>query len=87
MKKANLRLRLRDWWCAGLLLCALCTSPLPAQAQNLQTQAQQNANWVSASTAAALLEDNIETVHAQLPGLVEGTQPHDNALRRVAYYK
>lgn len=87
MKKAIQKLRLRGWLPALLLLGGLAVASVETQAQALQTQAQQNADWVSAATATALLEDNIETVHDQLPGLVAGTQPHDNALRRVAFYK
>lgn len=87
MKKAIQKLRLRWLLPTLLLLCGLAATSTEAQGQALQTQAHQNANWVPPATAIALLEDNIETVHDQLPGLEAGTQPHDNALRRVAFYK
>jgi hypothetical protein len=87
MKKAIQKLRFRWLLPTALLLGGLTATNVQTQAQTLQTQAQQNANWVSASTAIALLEDHIESVHSQLPGLEVGSQPHDNALRRVAFYK
>ncbi len=76
------------WYPQAFLLLTCLTVAMPRiSAQPLQTQAQQNASWVSPGTAISLLEDHIETVSDQLPGLMEGTQPYDNALRRVAYYK
>ncbi len=87
MKKAIQKLRFRWLFPAMLLLSGLTATSVETRGQSLQTQAQQNTNWVTPATAIALLEDNIETVHDQLPGLTEGTQPHDNALRRVAFYK
>lgn len=87
MKKAIQQLRFRWLLPTVLLWGSLTAIGIEAHAQTLQTQAQQNSNWVSPSTATALLEDNIENVHDQLPGLEVGSQPHDNALRRVAFYK
>ena len=87
MKKTNLQCWYYSCLPVFLLLTCLIVTSVGVQAQSLQTQAQQNGSWVPSGTAVDLLGDNIETVTDQLPGLEEGTQPYDNALRRVSYYK
>ena len=75
------------WFRMGfVLVCCLFWLSMSLAAQTIQS-GKQGTNLADASTAITLLEDNIESVHDQLPGLTEGTQPYENALRRAAYYK
>jgi hypothetical protein len=69
-----------------MLVCCFFWLSMSLAAQTIQS-GKQGTNLADASTAITLLEDNIESVHDQLPGLTEGTQPYENALRRAAYYK
>lgn len=73
-------------WCLMLAFCLSCLS-ISLSAQTIQSGKGGNSSLADASTAITLLEDNIESVHDQLPGLTEGSQPYENALRRSAYYK
>lgn len=60
-----------------------------AQTQSMMTASEQEAaiSWKSQATIEQMLTDRIVAVNAQLPSFQPGTQPYENALRRVAYYK
>jgi hypothetical protein len=70
------------------LLGFLCLSSVRSSAQSLQSSpATESLNWKAPQDAVALLLSQVQTLNQQLPGLSEGTPLHDNALRRVAYFK
>lgn len=58
-------------------------------AQDIQSAEAFNAavKWKSANEATQLLLIRIDNMNVQLPGFQVGSQPYDNVLRRVAYYK
>jgi hypothetical protein len=69
-----------------LLGCLLVAMPR-AQAQTPVAETQQNYNWKPVEEAKGIIAAHVEQLNQQMPGYTVGTPLHDNALRRVAYYK
>jgi hypothetical protein len=69
-----------------LLGCLFAAAPR-IQAQTPVAETQQNYNWKSAEEAKTIITAHVEQLNQQMPGYTPGTPLHDNALRRVSYYK
>lgn len=68
------------------LLGCLLTQATPALAQTPQTETQAY-NWKPVDEARGILVNHVQQLNQQMPGYTPGTPLHDNAQRRVAYYK
>ena len=62
----------------------LNTTPALAQQPHPDTQVF---NWKNIDEARVILVNHVQQLNQQMPGYTPGTPLHDNALRRVAYYK
>jgi hypothetical protein len=69
-----------------LLGCLLAATPR-AQAQTPVAETQQTYNWKTAEEAKQIITAHVEQLNQQMPSYTAGTPLHDNALRRVSYYK
>lgn len=68
-----------------LLGCLFLSVP-SVQAQTPQSETQ-TYNWKKVDEARGILINHVQQLNQQMPGYTPGTPLHDNALRRVAYYK
>ena len=68
-----------------LLGCLFLSVP-SAQAQTPQSETQ-TYNWKKVDEARGILVNHVQQLNQQMPGYTPGTPLHDNAVRRVAYYK
>jgi len=68
-----------------LLGCLFLSVP-SVQAQTPQSETQ-TYNWKKVDEARGILVNHVQQLNQQMPGYTPGTPLHDNALRRVAYYK
>jgi hypothetical protein len=68
------------------LLGFLLLNATPALAQQPQPETQVF-NWKNIDEARGILVNHVQQLNQQMPGYTPGTPLHDNALRRVAYYK
>lgn len=68
-----------------LLGCLFLSVP-SAQAQTPQSETQ-TFNWKNVNEARGILINHVQQLNQQMPGYTPGTPLHDNAVRRVAYYK
>lgn len=68
-----------------LLGCLFLSVP-SAQAQTPQSETQ-TYNWKKVDEARGILINHVQQLNQQMPGYTPGTPLHDNAVRRVAYYK
>lgn len=80
-KRGSLRLLLPFLFLLG------CLSLNTTQAQTPQPETQQNYNWKPVQEARSVLLNHVQQLNQQMPGYTPGTPLHDNAQRRVAYYK
>lgn len=71
----------------ALFLCIAAFGNSNAQDIQSLVSLQANGNWKSAEDANRILLERITNMNDQLPSFPEGSQPYDNTLRRVAYYK
>jgi uncharacterized SAM-binding protein YcdF (DUF218 family) len=75
---------------SGILLGLFCLlGSVHLCAQNIQSAEAINASiaWKTPTEASQLLLIRIDNMNGQLPGFQVGSQPYDNVLRKVAYYK
>lgn len=68
-----------------LLGCLFLSVP-SVQAQTPQSETQ-TYNWKKVDEARGILVNHVQQLNQQMPGYTPGTPLHDNAVRRVAYYK
>ncbi|GAB4495640.1 MAG: hypothetical protein OHK0019_25290 [Saprospiraceae bacterium] len=68
-----------------LLGCLFLSVP-SVQAQTPQSETQIY-NWKNVDEARGILVNHVQQLNQQMPGYTPGTPLHDNAVRRVAYYK
>lgn len=68
-----------------LLGCLFLSAP-SLQAQTPQSETQ-TYNWKKVDEARGILVNHVQQLNQQMPGYTPGTPLHDNAVRRVAYYK
>jgi hypothetical protein len=58
-----------------------------AQTMMSASTMEASTSWKNPTAAMQTLNDRIQAINLQMPGFAVGSQPYENAFRRVAYYK